>query len=161
MTAVSYLLYGYHLGDLNSGDWHDKEAAAHTDNGVVTWEEKFSWLLDPSAEDDGGDFPNLVAKKALEAWYPPQKIAEVPYPWSYLQEKKDLTVVRVGWEEEQDMVLCAFPYARTTDNDPVQEVSDLFMSAEMTANLHKAYRALRLSTPDDGPRWLLATLSGY
>ena len=158
MSATSYLLYGYYLGDLNSCDWHDKEAAAHTDDSAGSWEEEFSWLLDP---EESGDVPNRVATKALEAWYAPREIAEIPYAWSFLQEKKGLTITRVGWCEDQGMVLAAYPYVKTSEDESVQEVKDLFPSAKTTANLHKAYQALHLSTPDDGPRWLLATLSGY
>lgn len=158
----AYLLFGYHLGDLNSGEWHHRQAARFGKETLKDCGGAFDWLLH---EDAYADLPDTVARKALEAWYTPDDIEAVPYPWGYLQEKKALTVERVGWCEDQDLVLCSYPFLQTTDEKSVKEVQDLVVGDPVRHNLMHAYRALNLGPnpvrENLQPRWLLADVSSY
>lgn len=158
----SYLLFGYHLGDLNSVTWHKEQAARFGEEELEACGDVFSWLTHDEAYED---LPNTVARKVLEAWYTPEDLAEVSYPWSFLQENKALTVAQVGWCENRDLVLASYPFLRTTEEDPVKEVKDLFLTDAIRRTLMQGYRALNLG-PDpvlEGltPRWLMADVSGY
>jgi len=158
----SYLVFGYHLGDLASVAWHREQAARFGKKELEECGGAFDWL---THEDAYADLPDTVARKALEAWYTPDDIEAVPYPWGYLQEKRALTVERVGWCEDQDLVLCSYPFLKTTDKKSIREVQDLVMADSVRRNLMQACKALNLGPDpvlgDIQPRWLLADVSGY
>lgn len=158
----AYLLFGYHLGDMGSVEWQREQAARFGHEELEECGDALSWL---AADDAYRDLPNTVARKVLEAWYTPEDIAEIFYPWSFLQEKKSLTVERVGWCENHDLVLASYPFLQATDKKTVMEVQDLFLPDWVRHTLRQAYRALDLEldpeVPDRSPRWFLADVSGY
>lgn len=158
MTA--YLVFGYDLGDPGSVKWAREQAARFGEERLKDCGEAFDWLLQEGAY---RDLPDTVARKVLQAWYTPEDIENVVYPWGHLQEKKLLTVERVGWCEDHRLVLASYPILETRDDLLVKEVHDLFVSDAVRRTLTQAYRALGLASPeeDHAPRWLLADVSSY
>jgi hypothetical protein len=158
----AYLLFGYPLGDLNSPEWHKAQASRFGEEELAECGGAFSWL---TRWDAYQDLPNTVARKVLEAWYTPGDIAEVDYPWTFLQQKKLLTVERVGWCEDRNLVLASYPFLQTRNNEPAREVRELFLTDAVRRTLMQAYKALNLGpdpiAEDIRPKWLLCDESGY
>lgn len=157
MTA--YLLYGYDLGDMDSAAWHKEQAAGHGRILENDFDSAYPWLLNEDGDWDR-DVPNLVAAQALKAWYTPDDLAEIFYPWTFLEEQKGLSVYRVGWEDKQHMVLAMKGAPKVDEGDPIMAVTDLHLPNYIRVRLRQAWQALGLAGEVKEPGWFLATLSG-
>lgn len=160
--STAYLLYGFDLGDLDSVDW-GKEQCARFGRERLEDCEKLSWLFDAPDEDGyrsmlTDDFPEAVARQVLKAWYTPEDLAEIFYGWSFLEEQKGMTVVRVGDSERNHLVLAAKPYTKADEYNPAQPVTEVMFGAVKALELRQAFATLGLE--GDGPKLMVATLYG-
>lgn len=156
----AHLLFGYSLGDLGSRSWHREQAGRFGKDSLDECGGVFDWLL---RVDDYKALPDAVSRKVLEAWYTPDDIAEIEYPRAFLQEQKLITVEQVGGPEDLHLVLVAYPGLRTWSTHVVRVVDGLIVSENTRRSLGQAYRALKLSHPQEDvqPRWLLAEDSDH
>lgn len=162
--ATAYLLYGYDLGDPGRNEWSEMEAHRFGKDEIEECPKQFGWLL----EEDGygghqmayDDLPNVFAKRILRTWFTEEQIEDSSYAWSMLAEEKGLTVKKVGWAENDRLVLTAAGCTEA-DDDGLVAVANMRLDPNVEKNLRDAYATLDLhpGRPGaDGPRWLLGLL---